>query len=336
MGHPISPSVYLQNNPMLSELNSNGSREAYDALSKRILTENQQDAFFICDLSEVKSLFQEWRETLPTVWPYYAVKCNPDLRVVSALAKCGAGFDCATLSEMQLVLGLGVAPSRIIFANPCKMESHLLFAKRNHIRRMTVDSVEEVEKVHSIYPTAELVVRIATDDGGSNFKLSNKFGACPSRVPKILESCRHKGLSVVGVSFHVGSGCGDLMAYKKAIHDADKAFTMARKLGFKPTLLDIGGGFNGRNSESKASLETFAAIIHESLEECFSKYEDLQVISEPGRYFVSSGFTLAAQIYSKRRASESWEMMYYLNEGIYGCLNGTLYGEEPPKFQLFR
>jgi ornithine decarboxylase len=38
------------------------------------------------------------------VEPFYAVKCNPDLAIVRLLATLGCGFDCASMSEIDLVL----------------------------------------------------------------------------------------------------------------------------------------------------------------------------------------------------------------------------------------
>lgn len=51
---------------------------------------------------------------------------------------------------------------------------------------------------------------------------------------------------VIGISFHVGSGCMDPPVYAKAIYTAKSLFQFAAKqVGFKLTLLDIGGGFPG-------------------------------------------------------------------------------------------
>lgn len=50
---------------------------------------------------------------------------------------------------------------------------------------------------------------------------------------------------MIGISFHVGSGCMDTTAYAKAILAARKLFDFAACVGFDFTLLDIGGGFPG-------------------------------------------------------------------------------------------
>ena len=55
-------------------------------------------------------------------------------------------------------------------------------------------------------------------------------------------------------SFHVGSGCKDASVYAETIYLASRVFEIASHLGFKMTLLDIGGGFPGDN-EATLSFE---------------------------------------------------------------------------------
>lgn len=54
----------------------------------------------------------------------------------------------------------------------------------------------------------------------------------------------------------------------------------------------------------------------------------MQVIAEPGRYYVSSAYTLACHVHSKRdvrRGGKLKSTMYYLNDGVYGSFNCQLY-----------
>lgn len=55
---------------------------------------------------------------------------------------------------------------------------------------------------------------------------------------------------MVGISFHVGSGCMDPPIYSKAIKAARKLFDYAEEVGFDFRLLDIGGGFPGDSGTS--------------------------------------------------------------------------------------
>ena len=49
--------------------------------------------------------------------------------------------------ELEQVLDLGVAPSRILYANPCKPVSHIRFAALHGVKLLVFDSEEELIKV---------------------------------------------------------------------------------------------------------------------------------------------------------------------------------------------
>lgn len=56
---------------------------------------------------------------------------------------------------------------------------------------------------------------------------------------------------MIGISFHVGSGCAELNTYGEAIQVARNLFDFAESVGYHFTLLDIGGGFPGENQRGK-------------------------------------------------------------------------------------
>ncbi len=71
------------------------------------------------------------------------------------------------------------------------------------------------------------MLRMTTDDEKSVCSFSNKFGCPVTEAPKLLDLARELGLTVIGVSFHVGSGCGDKNAYKTAFAHASELFRYA-------------------------------------------------------------------------------------------------------------
>lgn len=177
--------------------------------------------------------------------PFYAVKCNNDDTIVRTLAARGSQFDCASAAEINQVLQAGAKPSDIIFAHPVKQPAHIEYARDRGVDLMTFDSEEELHKVKSINPNALMVMRIATDDRHSTCRFSAKFGADPDSVPFLLRSAKQLGVRVVGVSYHVGSGCYDVQTYKDALERARVAFDIAAGIGTPLCVLDIGGGFPG-------------------------------------------------------------------------------------------
>jgi ornithine decarboxylase len=226
---------------------------------------------------------------------YAAVKANPDPYVLRLLAALGTGFDCASHNEINMILGMAnVDPSRIIFANPCKAMSFIRHAARSSVDKMTFDNTDELYKIARAHPSAKLVVRVLTDDSKSLCRLGLKFGAPLVTVPALLAKARELGLDVIGVSFHVGSGCFDSSAFADAIMRARVAFDMGREAGYEFDFLDVGGGFED------ARFEETAAVVNTALDQYFPDRKKLKVIAEPGRFYVSTAFTLATNIIARR------------------------------------
>ena len=120
------------------------------------------------------------------------------------MAKLGAGFDCASLGEMQLVCDLGIDPSRIIFAHPCHAVSALRFASKRGVMRTTFDNIDELDKIKKHAPNMRLLLRIHAQDNTALACLGDKFGAPLDTTWPLLQRAKELGLKVEGVSFHIG------------------------------------------------------------------------------------------------------------------------------------
>ena len=230
-----------------------------------------------------------------------AVKCNPDPYIIRLLASLGVGFDCASNGEINQVLSIGqgaIDPSRIIFANPCKAVSFIRAAARSGVDTMTFDNADELYKIAKAHPHAKLVIRILTDDSKSLCAFGIKFGAPLAVVPPLLAKAKELNLDVIGVSFHVGSGCYDPSVYHDAIARARAVFNMASNVGYQFTLLDVGGGFEDRLFENAASV--LRGAIREHFPEEERKEKGIRLIAEPGRYYVSTAFRLAVNVIARR------------------------------------
>lgn len=295
------------------------------------------------DMGVVERQYNRWLSELPTVHPHYAVKCNPDPVILQTLAENGAGFDCATSHEIETVLDLGVDPERIIFANPVKTIGDLQYAHRVGVHKMTFDNADEVLKIKKHCPSAQVVLRLLPDDSGSLMRFGSKFGAPAEHVRELFSLCKLHDLDVLGVSFHIGSGCFDTSKHVEAIALARSAFDTAVEVGLPPLkMVDIGGGFPGNQfpherENGVPAFEEFAAAIRQGLAQYFplDKYPGLQLISEPGRYFATACGTLFAKVCGKRAATvgtgdEPPRHLYYINDGVYGSFNCNIFDHAKP------
>ncbi len=285
-----------------------------------------EDSFFVSDLGDVVRQFKLFKRLLPRIEPFFAMKCCPDPMVLQVLNRLGTGFDCASRGEIETVIGMGVDPSRIIYANPCKQPSHLRYAASQHVIMMTFDNEDELRKIKKNHPHAQLVMRIQTDDSKAACRLSLKFGAPLDRVTPLLQVAKELELNVIGISFHVGSGCYDVSAFGDAVVRARKAFDYAAQVGYKFNFLDVGGGFPGGHKKSGITFPQIAQVLGPMVDELFDN--TVRVIAEPGRYFISKAFTLSVQVTSRRTirpdvesSDDKNKYMYYVNDGLYGSFN---------------
>lgn len=263
---------------------------------------------------------------------YAAVKCNPDPRVIKLLAALGTGFDCASKAEIDMALKADIDPSRIIYAQPCKTNSYVRYAASKGVKQMTFDNTDELYKIQKLFPGAELFLRISTDDSSSLCRLSQKFGAAMDSTDSLLALAKELGLDVVGVSFHVGSGASDPLAFEKAVLDARTVFDQAALYGFNMHTLDVGGGF------SDDTFEMMAAVLSEALDQHMPSH--ISIIGEPGRYYVAQAFTIATHVIARRTIEDPVtgikSYMLYLNDGLYGNFSSIMFDHQNPIAHVLR
>ncbi len=319
-------------------------------INSRISDGFENASFLVTNLAPIVGQFKQWRKELPMVEPFYAVKCNPDPVIVKLLASMGCNFDCATMGEIDLVLnGLGddlsfsrrgLAAKSIVYANPAKMSHMLDFAVQNNVRMTVFDGEDELHKIASIegHENFQLLLRLTTDDKASICRFSKKFGCPVEEAPRLLQVAQSLGLTVSGVSFHVGSGCGDSDAYTTALLHARKVFDEAVRIGMPPLhIVDLGGGFpgdaGGYGGPGMPSFQDLAQAIRVGIknfsEGLGARAEALRFIAEPGRYFVSASTTIATKIYSRKGGNNQYQALY-VDDGVYGSFNNVVYDHATP------
>ncbi|XP_053390129.1 ornithine decarboxylase-like [Mercenaria mercenaria] len=174
----------------------------------------------------------------------------------------GTSFDCASKAEIEAVLKLGVSPTRIVYAHPCKPISSLHFVKSREVSLMTFDTVNELHKVKVSYPLARLLLRILPEqEFDARFKLGDRFGCSVTETPEILQSAKDLNLNVVGVCFHVGGDIRNPKAFISILQQSRTVFDIARMMGFNMKILDIGGGFPGQQNTVRRFKEVSKIIF---------------------------------------------------------------------------
>jgi len=107
-------------------------------------------------------------------------------------------------------------------------------------------------------------------------------GALPEEVDGLLTAAAQRNLSVVGVSFHVGSGASDASAYHSAISAAHEILQAAASAGRPMLLLDIGGGFTAPRQATAPPLLAHADNVEDGALQSMSFKQATQGMADGG------------------------------------------------------
>jgi len=295
----------------------------------------------VVDHDAIRQNYATFKRYLPRVQAYYAVKANPAPEIVQTLYKAGASFDVASFPEFMLVYELiRRRPARerqefvwdkIVYANPVKAKETL--EELNKYKPLvTFDNRTEIGKVQEHAPTAGLLVRIRVPNTGSMVELSSKFGCEPGEAVALIEEARDAGLVVEGLSFHVGSQCTNFENFVQALNMSAAVMQEAKSRGFELKILDIGGGFPVRYNRHVAPFSLLAKKINTEIDRLFPK--EMEVIAEPGRFFVATAVTSIATVIGK--AVRDGKTCYYIDDSVYHTFSGIIFDHCPYHVKSFR
>ena len=275
--------------------------------------------FLLLDPELARRKVRRFRAAMPGVALHYAVKANPHPDLLRVMREEGVAFEVASIAELRTLLELGVPAAEVHFNNPIKPREHVTAAASAGVKWYVIDSVDELTKMVSVEPDAQLCLRIETQNIGSDWPLTGKFGATFPEAEEILHRARELGADVAGVAFHVGSQCRNVDNWRIGIANAKLVFELMRRHRLQPRLLNIGGGFPVRHRKPIPLVEKIGATVHLAIA---GLPANIRVMAEPGRYLVSDSAWLVARVTgTATRHGTRW---IYLDAGVYHGLMEAL------------
>ena len=102
-------------------------------------------------------------------------------------------------------------------------------------------------------------MRIKVCNEGSIWPLTGKFGADSNDTSLIIQTAKELGMKILGVTFYVGSQCTNLSKWANAIKIGANILRELSMHGFKPEMLNIGGGYPLQINGTEPSIEAIAS-----------------------------------------------------------------------------
>ncbi len=272
---------------------------------------------------------------------FFSYKTNPVPDVLRSIIALGCGAEIISEFEFWLATKLGVRGCDIVVNGSVKSAALLREAVLHDVAAINVESVDEIRLVREIAVelgrSVNVGLRINPCLAKSPLDFTLFTGSRASHIgftprssgwKEALRNLRDDSLlKLKGLHFHIGSGVRASRPYEAALHTALKMWTELHEEGFRPTLLDIGGGFStptlkefnlleairffgwgrppkhpGEQSRDKLLKEIARAcstILHRFVREHGIAMPTIYV--EPGRALVASSQLLLLKVVAMRR-----------------------------------
>ena len=310
---PISSAALRENAPLEELFDTHPEVSLNFKHIQAQLSKGYDKPFLLVDSSIVRHKARRFKAALPRVHPHYAVKANPDRRVLKTLIEENVSFEIASIAELDLLLELGVPAAEIFYSNPIKSRAYLEYAAAKGVEWYVIDSVEELHKIAAIKADAKIYLRIDTPNIGSDWPLAGKFGTHLADINEIITEATALNADLAGVTFHVGSQCRNPQNWRVGIERAIKVFNDMRTAGLNPRLLNIGGGYPVRHIKPIPSINVIADVINKAINHL---PEHIRIIAEPGRFLVSdSAYFVCRVVGTATRNGKRW---MYWDAGMFG------------------
>jgi ornithine decarboxylase len=240
------------------------------------------------------------------------MKCNDDMQILKLLASSGTGFNCSTEKDLLRALDLGCEPTDLNLTHPFKTRTLLHLARDKGVRKISFDTLEELHLASRIFPDAQLLIRIATYKANKGRWDQSAFGIPFQHTDNYIKAARDLSLSIIGVSFYVEADEAHPDVFRqalvRAVNEAHETMAKITNAGFKVSILDIGGGF------TEGGFSEIASALKSAL--CSPLSGGIELIGEPGRFFVSSAVGIACRVIAKRQRPDG-NCDLFVNDSIY-------------------
>ena len=260
--------------------------------ASRLADEHGTPLVVYCE-ETIRAQARAYRAAAPGALIVYGTKAFANVAVLRLLADEGVGADVSTLGELAFAREAGLTGDRILFHGNNKSDEELR-AAADAGATVVLDAPDEPARAAAAGVRRALVrltpgVEAVTHQSIQTAHDESKFGLAPDAALRAIAQARELGIEVAGVHFHVGSQLArveeSLVAVDRLVAFCERA---ERELGWRPSVLDIGGGLGIRYTR-----EELVPAIEEFVPPLLERLPDAQVVLEPGRSLVGrAGVTL--------------------------------------------
>lgn len=262
----------------------------------------------------------------------YAQKACSNLAILALMRQLGVVVDAVSAGEIQRAMVAGYPPCGdpppIMYTADIfdRDALDLVFQENIHVNCGSRDMIHQLGERA---PGREITLRINPGFGHGHSRKTNtggewsKHGIWHEQLRDALGDAEQRGLDVVGLHIHIGSGT-DLQHLAQVCTAMDKAALAA---GRNLRWISAGGGLPipYRENEERIDLDAYHRLWDQTrkrLEDAFGHAVRLEI--EPGRYLVAEAGYLVAEVRAVKKQAQN--IFYLLDAGFNNLVRPVMYG----------
>ena len=256
---------------------------------------------------------------------FYAIKANSHPDILKTLYEKNIGFECVSINELEHVLRIfpTIDKQRLLFTPnfAAKSEYAFAFSIGCHV---TIDSLYPLQQWPDLLGGKSVLLRIDPGCGAGHHKYvctggnESKFGITQENLNDVAVLVKQHGIKVVGLHAHSGSGILSPDLWQQT------ALMLAAEVTRFPDVrvINLGGGLGVVDKPGQQPLDM--AALDESLLAVKSRYPNLSLWLEPGRFFVAESGVILAKV---TQCKEKGKVRFVgIETGMNSLIRPALYG----------
>lgn len=297
---------------------------------------------YLIDEGELRARMARYTAAAGAENVVYASKALLIGRIARLVADQGMLLDVVGQGELEFALGVGFPPERILLHGVYKSREALRIAAREGLRRVVVDSLEEIAEiglaareagtVQKVLIRLQLGVEAHTHPSLKTSVTLSQFGlsvADGQALAVVRAALAEDGVDLAGYHSHIGSSIAELRPFREAAEGMGSFMvSVAQETGYWPEELDLGGGLGIQEDAptpqevldaSRDALEPFVADFGRALP---------RLLVEPGRYLVGPSGVTVYTVVGKKRVGDG-RTYVFVDGGMSDNPRPALYGAHP-------
>lgn len=289
---------------------------------------------------EIKHWAKKLRYALPErAEIIYSVKAAPNRALVKFYEELGFYFETASVGELEFLLSLKIPPDKIWLSGQGKTLDYLRLAINQGVRNFNLESGNELDMLSSLVTSNDNIncnlrinpQKIVGRAGVATFDNSSAFGIDEDQLSAIM--AKNSAALINGIFVYFGSqifNAEDIAMNTRYCFDIAKKLYEFTRVPIKS--VDFGGGFGVPESETTPELDM--KILHNLLDDLFSREMSTPIFTRETKFFFESGRYLATRtaylITSVLDVKISNGQRYLITDGGINCL-----GVKQKEYRLF-